>query len=179
MLLDTDLPDMDGVAVLKRLREWSRVPVLMLSESRHEADTVSALDCGANDFITKPFSVGELMARVRVTQRYYSPPAPKTDVFQAGALSVDLSNRTVKVKDRKVRLTATEYSLLRLPIQHAGVVLTHRQILRKIWEPHETDKIGYLRVYLAYLREKLEADPTRPKLFITEPGIGYRLAFPD
>ena len=178
VLLDLGLPDIDGLAVLKRLREWSQMPVLVVSVRSHEEEKITALDNGANDYITKPFSTGELLARLRAARRY-AQPLEKAATFSSGTLKVDLSTRTVKVKGRKIRLTATEYSLLQLFVRHAGKVLTHGQILREIWGPDDTDKTGYLRVYMAYLREKLEANPAEPELFITEPGVGYRLALQE
>jgi len=178
VLLDLGLPDMDGVAVLERLREWTQVPVLVVSVRGHEEDKIRALDHGANDYVTKPFSTGELLARLRVALRYAQPPA-KATVFAAGNLKMDLTTRTVKVKGRKVKLTATEYSLLHLFVKHAGKVLTHGQILREIWETDEPEKIGHLRVYVTYLREKLEDNPAEPELLITEPGVGYRLVAPE
>jgi two-component system, OmpR family, KDP operon response regulator KdpE len=174
VILDLGLPDMDGVSVLKRLREWSRVPVVVLSVRDREEDKVAALDNGADDYVTKPFSTGELLARLRVAQRHTQPGA-EVSVFRAGQLEVDLTARVVRLNGREVRLTATEYSLLRLFIQHAGKVLTHRHILREVWGPNAVEHTHYLRVYLAHLREKLEADPSRPRLFVTEPGVGYRL----
>ena len=174
VLLDLGLPDMDGLAVLKRLREWSQVPVLVVSVRGQDEDKITALDSGANDYITKPFSTGELLARLRAAHR--SNPAPaQNEVFRSGTLKVDLANRTVTVAGRAVKLTATEYSLLRLFIQHAGKVLTHGQILREIWGTNDPEKTGYLRVYMAYLRDKLESHPAEPELLITEPGVGYRL----
>ena len=178
VLLDLGLPDMDGQAVLKRLREWSQVPVLVVSVRGHEEDKITALDNGANDYVTKPFSTGELLARLRVAQRSALPPATP-EVFQSGPLRVDLTTRTVKVSGRKVRLSATEYSLLHQFVKHAGKVLTHGQLLREVWGTNDVEKTGHLRVYMAYLREKLEANPAEPELLITEPGIGYRLVVPD
>ena len=178
VLLDLGLPDMDGLTVLRRIREWSQVPVLIVSVRGHEDEKINALDHGANDYVTKPFSTGELLARLRASLRYAQPPA-KLAVFNSGSLSVDLATRTVKVNDRRVRLTATEYSLLNLFIQHAGKVLTHGHIVREIWAADEAEKTGQLRVYIAYLREKLEANPAEPELLITEPGIGYRLLLPE
>jgi two-component system, OmpR family, KDP operon response regulator KdpE len=174
VILDLGLPDMDGVTVLKRLREWSRVPVVVLSVRDREEDKVAALDNGADDYVTKPFSTGELLARLRVAQRH-AQPAGEVSVFRAGQLEVDLTARLVKLQGREVRLTATEYALLRLFIQHAGKVLTHRQLLREVWGPNAVEQTHYLRVYIAHLREKLEAEPARPRLIVTEPGIGYRL----
>jgi two-component system, OmpR family, KDP operon response regulator KdpE len=178
VLLDLGLPDMDGQEVLKRLREWSQTPVLVVSVRGQEDDKIMALDNGANDYVTKPFSTGELLARLRAAQRLARPAAPVT-VFNSGSLKVDLATRTVKVNDRKVRLTATEYALLHLFIRHAGKVLTHGQIVREIWSADEAEKTGQLRVYMAYLREKLEANPAEPELLITEPGVGYRLVLPE
>ncbi len=173
IILDLGLPDMDGVTVLKRLREWSHVPVVVLSVREREEDKVAALDSGADDYVTKPFSTGELLARLRVAQRH-TQPGPEMSVFRAGELEVDLTARRVRLGGREVRLTATEYALLRLFIQHAGKVLTHRQILREVWGPNAVEQTHYLRVYVAHLREKLETDPARPRLIVTEAGVGYR-----
>lgn len=174
VILDLGLPDMDGVTVLDRLREWSRVPVVVLSVRDREEDKIAALDHGADDYVTKPFRTGELLARLRVALRH-AQPAPEMTVFRSDELEVDLAARVVKLKGREVRLTATEYSLLRLLVQHAGKVLTHRQILREVWGPNAVAQTHYLRVYIAHLREKLETDPARPQLILTEPGVGYRL----
>jgi len=175
VLLDLGLPDMDGLAVLKRLREWSQAPVIVLSARVQEEDKVSALDHGANDYVTKPFGTGELLARLRASLRL-AKPATKPPIFRAGPLQVDLAARAVTVRDKPVRLTATEYALLLLFIQNAGKVLTHSHIVRELWAASEAEKTGQLRVYVAYLREKLEANPAAPELLITECGIGYRLA---
>ncbi|HTI72768.1 MAG TPA: response regulator [Candidatus Limnocylindria bacterium] len=178
VLLDLGLPEMDGLEVLRRLREWSQVPVLVLSVRGHDEDKIAALDGGADDYVTKPFSTGEVLARLRVAQRHNRdqtlPP-----VFQAGDLKVDLANRLVRIRGEKVRLTATEYSLLRYFVQHAGKVLTHGQLLREIWETDNLEKIGHLRVYVTHLREKLERQPSEPDMLLTEPGIGYRLVVPE
>ncbi len=174
VVLDLGLPDLDGVTVLKRLREWSHAPVVVLSVRDREEDKVAALDNGADDYVTKPFSTGELLARLRVAQRH-ALPAPDVSVFRSGPLEVDLAARLVRVKGREVKLTATEYALLRLFVQHAGKVLTHRQILRTVWGPNAVEQTHYLRVYIAHLREKLETEPARPQLILTEPGVGYRL----
>ncbi|MFZ0828907.1 MAG: response regulator [Verrucomicrobiia bacterium] len=174
IVLDLGLPDLDGVTVLKRLREWSRAPVLVLSVRDRDDDKIAALDNGADDYVTKPFSTGELLARLRVAQRHVQP-TPDTAVFRSGDLQVDLTARVVTVKGREVKLTATEYSLVRLFVRHAGKVLTHRQILREVWGPNQEEQTHYLRVYLGHLREKLEANPAQPEHFITEPGVGYRL----
>ena len=174
VLLDLGLPDLEGVEVLKRLREWSRVPVIILSVRDREDDKVAALDAGADDYVTKPFNSGELLARVRAALRH-AQPAPEIAIFRSGGLEVDLTARVVKLDGKDIRLTATEYSLLRLFVQHAGKVLTHRQILREVWGPTCVEQTHYLRVYMAHLREKLEANPAQPERFITEPGVGYRL----
>jgi two-component system KDP operon response regulator KdpE len=174
VVLDLGLPDMDGVTVLKRLREWSRVPVVVLSVRDREEDKIAALDNGADDFVTKPFGTGELLARLRVAQRH-ALPLPENAVFHTGDLEVDLTSRVVKLRGQEVKLTATEYSLLRLFAQHAGKVLTHHQILKEVWGPNAVQQTHYLRVYIAHLREKLEADPSKPRLITTEPGVGYRL----
>ncbi|MCX6928800.1 MAG: winged helix-turn-helix domain-containing protein, partial [Verrucomicrobia bacterium] len=149
-------------------------PVIVLSVRDREEDKVAALDNGADDYVTKPFSTAELLARLRVAQSHAQPHAEACH-FRTGRLEVDLAARLVMVKDREVRLTATEYSLLRLFIQHAGKVLTHRHILREVWGPNALEQTHYLRVYIAHLREKLEIDPSKPRLIITEPGVGYRL----
>ena len=174
VLLDLGLPDMEGVAVLKRLREWSHVPVVILSVRDREEEKVAALDHGADDYVTKPFGTAELLARLRVAQRHVLP-AGDSPVFRFGPLEVDLNARVVKRDGREVKLTATEYSLLKLFVQHAGKVLTHRQILNQVWGPNYVDQTHYLRVYVAHLRDKLEPDPAKPRLITTEPGVGYRL----
>jgi two-component system KDP operon response regulator KdpE len=178
ILLDLGLPDMDGVAVLKRLREWSRVPVLVLSVRDREEDKVAALDNGADDYVTKPFSTAELLARLRAAQRH-GLPATESPIFHSGDLEVDLTGRIVRLKGQEVKLTATEYSLLRLFVQHAGKVLTHRLILKEVWGPAYVEQTHYLRVYIAHLREKLENEPSKPRLITTEPGVGYRLIVED
>ncbi len=177
IILDLGLPDMDGLAVLQSLREWTQTPVLILSVRDADRDKIAALDAGADDYLTKPFSVDELMARMRVAQRHVAP-VPETTIFTIGDLQVDLGRRLVTVAGQPVKLTPTEYALLRLLVQHAGRVLTHRQILREIWGAKYVDEIHYLRVYFAQLRQKLEADPALPKIILTEPGVGYRLAAP-
>ena len=175
VILDIGLPDMDGLEVLRRLREWTPTPVIMLSVRDADRDKVAALDAGADDYLTKPFSVDELLARLRVAQRH-ARLGPAAAVFTQGDVVVDLSRRHVTKGDREVKLTPTEYALLRLLIQHAGKVLTHRQILKEVWGPEYMDETHYLRVYFGQLRQKLEDDPARPRLILTEPGVGYRLA---
>jgi two-component system, OmpR family, KDP operon response regulator KdpE len=174
VVLDLGLPDMDGLAVLQRLREWSQAPVLVLSVREGEDDKVSALDHGADDYIAKPFSTAELLARIRVARRH-SLPSAENAVFHFGRLEVDLSSRQVTVEGKEVKMTPTEYSLLRLLVRNAGKVVTHRQILKEVWGPNYGEQTHYLRVYIGHLREKLEADPSRPELLVTEPGVGYRL----
>jgi two-component system, OmpR family, KDP operon response regulator KdpE len=175
IILDMGLPDMDGQDVLRRLREWTKTPVIILSVRDSDRDKVAALDAGADDYLTKPFSTDELMARLRAALRH-AAPAGEQQLFQSGTLTVDLTRRLVTLHGEPVRLTPTEYALLRLLIQHAGKVLTHRQILRAVWGPEYENETHYLRVFFAQLRQKLEADPARPALILTEPGVGYRLA---
>jgi two-component system, OmpR family, KDP operon response regulator KdpE len=173
ILLDLGLPDLDGVAVLKRIREWSRVPVIILSVRDREDDKIAALDAGADDFVTKPFSSGELLARLRTTLRRSQPQSAEA-VFRSGRFEVDLAARIVRKNGSEVKLTPTEYSLLRLLVVHAGKVLTHRQLLTEVWGPNAVDQTHYLRVHIAHLREKLEDNAAQPKFIITEPAIGYR-----
>ncbi len=175
IILDMGLPDIDGLEVLRRLREWTTTPAIILSVRDADDDKVAALDAGADDYLTKPFSLEELMARMRVAQRHTNP-GPQSHLFTAGAVTVDLSRRQVTRNSEAVKLTPTEYALLRLLIQHAGRVLTHKQILREVWGPEYVEETHYLRVYFAQLRQKLEEDPSLPRLILTEPGVGYRLA---
>ena len=175
IILDLGLPDLNGLQVLKQLREWTQTPVVILTVQDAEAEKVEALDGGADDFVTKPFNTGELLARLRVARRHADQERREEPVFQAADLVVDLVARHVTRNGQAVKLTATEYALLRLFIRHAGRVLTHRQILREVWGPGHEEHTHYLRVYLAHLREKLEADPQTPRLLHTEPGVGYRL----
>jgi two-component system KDP operon response regulator KdpE len=174
ILLDLGLPDMEGLEVLKRLREWSEAPVLVLSVRDDEQNKVAALDSGAEDYVTKPFSTPELLARLRAAQRK-TRPEEEVSVFKSGDLIVDLTARVVKRAGREIKLTATEYALLRLFVRHPGRVLTHRHILREIWGPKSEEHRQYLRVYITHLRRKIESDPASPILIKTEPGIGYRL----
>jgi two-component system KDP operon response regulator KdpE len=175
VILDLGLPDISGLEVLARIREWSTMPVIVLSVQDAEQEKIAALDAGADDYVTKPFSMGELMARLRVAARH-AYPVPESHEFRNGHLFVDLIHRMVKVNDQPVKLTATEYALLTLFVKHAGKVLTHRQILREIWGPHTVEHTHYLRIYMAQLRKKLELDPAQPRLFLTESGVGYRMA---
>ena len=178
VILDLGLPDISGLEVLAKIREWSTVPVIVLSVQDAEQDKIAALDAGADDYVTKPFSMGELMARLRVAARH-ALPVQETQEFRNGHLVVDLVHRLVKVSDQPVKLTATEYDLLLLYIKHVGKVLTHRQILRQVWGPHAVEETQYLRIYMAQLRKKLELDPAQPNLFLTESGVGYRMALLD
>jgi two-component system KDP operon response regulator KdpE len=174
VILDIELPDIDGLEVLRRLREWTQTPVIMLSVRDHDRDKVLALDAGADDYLTKPFSLEELMARIRTALRHAQPQQEEV-VFTSGALQVDLSRRLVSVNGEAVKLTPTEYALLRLLIQHAGKVLTHQQLLRQVWGPEYINETHYLRVYFAQLRQKIETNPALPEVIVTEPGVGYRL----
>jgi two-component system, OmpR family, KDP operon response regulator KdpE len=175
ILLDLGLPDLGGLEVLKRLREWSEAPVVVLTVRDDVQEKVGALDAGADDYVTKPFSTPELLARLRAAQRK-TRPAEEISVFKHGDLIVDLSAHTVTSAGREVKLTATEYALLRLFVRHPGRVLTHRYILREIWGPKSEDHRQYLRVYVTHLRQKIESDSTKPSLIKTAPGIGYRFA---
>jgi two-component system KDP operon response regulator KdpE len=173
ILLDLGLPDMEGVEVLKRIREWSRVPVIVLSVRDREHDKIAALDAGADDFVTKPFGSGELLARLRTTLRR-SLPQSAAAAFRAGKIEMDLSARIVRKQGQEVKLTPTEYALLRLLVVHGGKVLTHRQLLTEVWGPNAAEQTHYLRVHIAHLREKLEENTAQPAFIITEPGVGYR-----
>jgi two-component system KDP operon response regulator KdpE len=174
ILLDLGLPDMDGVEVIQRIREWSPVPIIVLSVRDQEEDKVKALDAGADDYLTKPFGIAELLARVRAALRRSARETPEP-VFRTDELEVDLHLRKVTVRGTEVSLTPTEYDLLRLLVIHAGKVLTHGQILRQIWGPGHSDQPHVLRVTMSNLRHKIEQDASRPRYITTEPGVGYRL----
>jgi two-component system KDP operon response regulator KdpE len=178
VLLDLGLPDVDGIDLTRRLREWSRVPIIVISARGREEDKVEALDAGADDYLTKPFGVNELLARMRVALRHsreaQSSETP-TPIIELGGLRVDLDRRDVTVDGREVHLTPIEYKLLVLLAKNAGKVLTHRQILKDVWGPAYAGQTHYVRVRMAELRKKIESDAGRPKLFVTEPGVGYRL----
>ncbi|UFS72255.1 response regulator [Geomonas sp. RF6] len=174
ILLDLGLPDLDGVEVIKRIREWSEVPIIVLSVREAESEKVAALDAGADDYLTKPFGVAELQARIRVSLRRSQQQAPEA-VYRSDDLEVDVSRRRVTVSGEEVQLTPTEYELLRLLVNHAGNVVTHTQILRKIWGAAYGEQQNILRVNISHLRQKIEKNPSRPRLIITEPGVGYRL----
>ncbi len=178
VILDLGLPDMDGLDVIRRLREWSAVPIIVLSARGQERDKVTALDAGADDYVGKPFGAGELLARIRVALRHTAGASSEEEKapFRVGELQVHLLRRQVLVGDREIRLTPLEYKLLATLTRHAGKVVTHQQLLREIWGPTHTDQAHYVRVYMAHLRHKLEAEPARPRYLLTEPGVGYRLA---
>jgi two-component system KDP operon response regulator KdpE len=174
ILLDLGLPDLNGVVVLKQIRGWTKTPIVVLTVLDEEADKIEALDSGADDYVTKPFNTGELLARLRAALRRADRGKDEEPVFRAGGLVMDFASRRVTRDGQPVKLTATEYALLRLFVQHAGKVLTHRHILQEIWGPGHEDHTQYLRVYMTRLRDKLEANPELPALFLTEPGVGYR-----
>jgi two-component system KDP operon response regulator KdpE len=174
IILDLGLPDIDGLEVIKRLREWSRTPIIVLSVREREGDKVAALDAGADDYVTKPFGMGELLARMRVVLRRSRQESPEP-VYKVDGLEVDLARRRVVAQGQEVQLTPTEYDLLRLLVTHAGKVLTHRQLLVQIWGPAYVDQPHVLRVNISNLRRKIEPEPARPRYILTEPGVGYRL----
>lgn len=177
IILDLGLPDMDGLEVTRRLREWTSTPIIVLSARNQERDKVDALDVGADDYLTKPFGTAELLARMRVAVRHAIQVSQGTDdpVFKFDGLRVDLAHRQVFVDENEIHLTPLEYRLLLVLVQHAGKVVTRKQLLHDVWGPSYVDEMHYLRVYMGQLRRKLEAEPTRPHYLITEPGVGYRL----
>ena len=179
VLLDLGLPDMDGLEVTTRLREWTQTPIIIISAREQEQDKVKALDAGADDYLTKPFDAGELLARIRVALRHAlrQRSGRQEPVFSLYNMRVDLAQRQVFLDDREVHLTPIEYKLLTTLIRHAGKVITHRQLLTEVWGPAHVNEVQYLRVYMTQLRHKLEADPARPRFLMNEPGIGYRLKF--
>lgn len=174
VVLDLGLPDMDGVEVVRRLREWTRLPIIVLSARTLEADKIAALDAGADDYLTKPFGLGELLARIRVALRHAQGGAPAEEGIAAGGLRIDFARRQVTRDGAPVHLTPIEYRLLTVLARNAGRVLTHRQLLMDVWGPGHIGRSHYLRVYMAQLRHKLEADPARPRHLQTEAGVGYR-----
>jgi two-component system KDP operon response regulator KdpE len=183
VLLDLSLPDMDGIDVTRSLRTWSAVPILILSVRSGDADKIAALELGADDYLTKPFSMGELLARVRVALRHAAHTATGgTDAsarFVTDGLALDFARRQVRVDEREVHLTPTEYEVLKYLAMHAGQVVTHRTLLRAVWGPAYEDEVHYLRVFIGQLRRKIEPESSRPRYLLTEPGIGYRLRSPD
>jgi two-component system KDP operon response regulator KdpE len=178
VIVDLGLPDMDGLEVIRRLREWTAIPIIVLSARGQERDKVMALDVGADDYVSKPFGAGELLARIRVALRHAVGATREGDEtpFKVGELHVDLVRRQVFVGGKEVHFTPIEYKLLTTLVRHAGRVVTHQQLLREVWGPAHTDQAHYVRVYMAHLRHKLEAEPARPRYLLTEPGVGYRLA---
>lgn len=178
ILLDLGLPDMDGVDLTRRLREWTSIPILVVSVREQEQDKIAALDAGADDYLTKPFSVGELMARLRSAMRRASQ-TESDPVFKTGPLLVDMNKREVLVDGQAVALTPTEYDILRIFIKHAGKVLTHHQLLRAVWGTVYESETHILQVNISNLRRKIETDATRPRIILTEPGVGYRLKILD
>ena len=179
VLLDLGLPDLDGLVVTERLRQWATMPIIVISARGQESDKIKALDAGADDYLTKPFGVGELLARIRVALRHAAKTDEGAPQFLLGELKVDLVRRQVMLRDQEVHLTPIEYRLLTTLIKHAGRVLTHRQLLREVWGPNSSDQTHYLRVYMGQLRHKLEREPSRPRYLMTEPGVGYRLRTDD
>ena len=176
VIVDLGLPDMDGLEVIRRLREWSSVPVIVLSARGGERDKVTALDVGADDYIEKPFGTDELLARIRVALRHAAGGAREQDaLFKVDELQVDQGRRRVQLDGKDVHLTPIEYRLLTTMVRHAGKVLTHRQLLREVWGPNHTEDAHYLRVFMAQLRRKIERDPAQPRYLLTESGVGYRL----
>lgn len=177
VILDLGLPDMDGVDVIKAIRAWSELPIIILSARSSEQHKIDALDAGADDYLTKPFGFGELLARIRVALRHSIKPNEQTqaEVFVTANLKVDLHNRVVSIDDQEIHLTPIQYRLLTVLIKHAGKVLTQQQILKEVWGPSYQENAHYLRIYMSQLRHKLEADPTQPKFLLTESGVGYRL----
>jgi two-component system KDP operon response regulator KdpE len=178
IVLDLGLPDIDGMEVIRQVREWSQIPIVILSARGREQEKVEALDAGADDYLTKPFSVGELLARIRVALRHSAQAGrePGVPEFVLGSLRVDLARRQVWVAEQEIHLTPIEYRLLTTLIKYAGKVVTHRQLLKEVWGPDSVRETHYLRVYMAQLRRKLEPAPAQPQFLLTEPGVGYRLA---
>lgn len=177
VVLDLGLPDLDGLEVIARLREWSTAPIIVLSARGQEQDKVAALDAGADDYLTKPFGVGELLARIRVALRHAARTGETCQTrFEVGELVIDFAARRVTQGEQEVHLTPREYSLLTTLAQHSGKVLTHRFLLNEVWGPGQASQTHYLRVYMAGLRRKIETDPARPRYLLTEQGVGYRLA---
>jgi two-component system KDP operon response regulator KdpE len=174
VILDLGLPDLDGIEVVRRLREWTPIPIIILSVRDHEVDKIAALDAGADDYLTKPFGVGELTARIRVALRHTTQPA-ESPIFSSGELTVDLARRVVRLAGKEVQLTPTEYDLLRVLVANAGKVVTHRQLLRQVWGNVYEEEAHLLRVHISNLRGKIEIEPARPRHILTEPGVGYRL----
>jgi two-component system KDP operon response regulator KdpE len=180
VILDLSLPDLDGIEVCARLREWTQVPIIVLSVRDGERDKVAALDRGADDYLTKPFGIEELLARVRVALRHAAQAqGARRRTVRAGAVTIDLAERRVSRDGEELKLTATEHKLLAYLASHAGRVLTHHAILSAVWGPEDADHVEYLRVYIRQLRLKIESDPDQPQYILTEPGVGYRMVLDD
>lgn len=179
IVLDVNMPRMDGIEACRRIREWADMPIIILSVREDEKDKVKALDEGADDYVTKPFGIEELLARIRVALRHSAGAAPATPLFTAGDLEVDFSKRVVKRQGQIVKLTRTEYELLAYLVSHHGKVLTHKELLRNVWGPEYGEESEYVRVFIRQLRSKIEDDPSNPKFIVTEPRIGYRFVKPD
>jgi two-component system KDP operon response regulator KdpE len=178
IVLDLGLPDMDGLEFVKRIREWSKIPIIVLTVKDSEKDKVALLDSGADDYLTKPFSVNELKARIRVSFRHKRKDM-ETQIFKSEKLTIDFDKRIVKINDEKIKLTPKEYSVLTLLAKNAGKVLTQNYILRELWGPFYEEESQYLRIYIMQLRKKIEDNPSNPTIIITEPGVGYRLIQPE
>jgi two-component system KDP operon response regulator KdpE len=178
VIIDLGLPDIEGLEVIRRVREWTAVPVIVLSAREHERDKVAALDSGADDYVSKPFGADELLARIRVALRHAAGGGSSglDTAFRVGELQIDLLRRHVQIEGEPIHLTPLEYRLLSVLARHAGRVLTHQQLLRDVWGPTHDDQPHYVRIYMAHLRHKLEREPARPRYLLTEPGVGYRLA---
>jgi len=179
VLLDLGLPDMEGLDIIRRVREWSKVPIIVISVRGRERDKIDALDSGADDYVTKPFGMGELLARIRAALRHRLQAEVDPPVFRSGGLSMDLARRVLTVDGSEVKLTPKEYDLLRVLVVHAGKVVTHQHLLREVWGPQSAHETHYLRVYIALLRQKIEPDPAQPRYLVTEAGVGYRLRMLD
>ncbi len=175
LVLDLGLPDISGFDVIRRIREWSPVPIIVLTARNREPDKIEALDLGADDYLTKPFGMGELMARIRAALRHRIQDQGTPPVFRVRDIAVDLVRRVVTRAGEELKLSPREYELLRVLLHNAGRVITHQQLLREVWGPAHVGDTQYLRVYVGQLRQKLELDPTEPRLILTEPGVGYRL----
>jgi len=177
ILLDLGLPDLDGLEVVKRLREWTTTPIIIITARGKEKDKIAGLDAGADDYLTKPFDVGELMARIRVALRHsqISKGGKLEPLFETPDFKIDLAAHLVTVRGKEIHLTPNEYDLLAFLVQHAGKVVTQKQILQELWGPASGDQVQYLRIYVYQLRQKIETDPNRPRYIVTESGVGYRL----
>jgi two-component system KDP operon response regulator KdpE len=179
VLLDLGLPDIEGLEVIHRLREWSTMPIIVVSVRGQEAQKIAALDSGADDYVTKPFGMGELLARIRAALRHRLQAEVDDPVFRSAGLTIDLGRRIVTVDGHEVKLTPKEYDLLRVLVTNAGKVVTHQHLLREVWGPGSVYETHYLRVYIGQLRQKLEPTPAQPRYLLTEPGVGYRLRMED